>query len=72
MLPLAVRFVTQTYQDDLDGGAAETAADESHAQPEQTAQPVQAGQYEPGAGQSEKQEKDDNDRFMPVQNKEGE
>lgn len=35
VLPLAVRFVTQTYQDELDGGAAETAADEAPAQPEQ-------------------------------------
>lgn len=54
VLPLAVRFVTQTYQDELNADAAETAADEAPAKPE------------PEAGQPEEKTKDDNDRFAPV------
>lgn len=60
VLPLAVRFVTQTYQDDLNAGVGETSVEEASAQPA------------PEAGQSEKQEKEDNDRFMPAGKKEGE
>ena len=54
VLPLAVRFVTQTYQDDLNAGDGETAADESPVQPELETR------------ESEETAKDDNDRFAPV------
>lgn len=53
VLPLAVRFVTQTYQDDL------AAASDS---PEETA-PDTAAQEQT---QPEADKKDDNDRFAPV------
>lgn len=53
VLPLAVRFVTQTYQDDL---AAASDAQE-------TASPDDAPQEQP---QTAVDKKDDNDRFAPV------
>lgn len=55
VLPLAVRFVTQTYQDDLAAAsdAQESAATDEAAQEQEKAQP-------------EADKKDDNDRFAPV------
>lgn len=68
VLPLAVRFVTRTYQDDLNAGAAETSADDGSAQPEPARPEAEPGQA------AEEQAKDDNDRFAPVPDdkKEGE
>ena len=54
VLPLAVRFVTQTYQDELNADAGEAAADDASMPPE------------PEAVQPEEKTKDDNDRFAPV------